>query len=144
MCLVYSEASTKSLEARMRGNGGKLTCWKVYDVEKGRLCALIHTHRASSGGEVTHGEIVSNRMRQSPGADAEDSKTLGVCVINRGIHVYTDRDSADATEWQADAVVPVQCDVDDLVGAGHGEAVFMKVHLLRKDFDAAVKGNGNA
>lgn len=146
MCMRLSKAATTKLRNRMLANGRRLTCHKVYKLCKGSLQSPIFLDRRSSTPKA--GWLQSDRLIQEAGQDTSDwsGARPGGEAINRGIHVLTSISAARrcACRWADEIIVPVQCHLKDLVGGGTlGEAVFMKVRILKKDFEAAVKGNGN-
>ena len=140
MCMVESISATEKLRAAMAAKGGKATCWKRYRRSlRGGLQSVVYV-----GDPITPGKIVSDRTRQEAGLDQQDGPRISATddphTIYRGIHVYTNR--AAAAQWAQSwhAVVAVRCLLADLVAAGaDDQAVFMKVHLSKRSYAAAMR-----
>lgn len=143
MCMTYDEKATKRFRKKMERNGGTLRCWKVW-MRRGAdtLKAPFFSHNDGGVIEVS-GVIRSNRLAQDPTCETHG-------MVHHGIHVFRNRAVAARFACGFEAIVPVQCSARDFVAAGldcgakgQHAAVFTKVRLLKQDFDAAVKGNGN-
>lgn len=144
MCMTYDEKATKRFRAKMKNNGGKVRCWKVWIAASHRLSSPMWPLHA--GGQVRRAGIVISDRRRRRGTYKTGSH------VNKGFHVFRTENAARAWGGVFRECVPVICELRNFVGAGSqrkgqrhlATAVFTKVRLLRKDFDAAVKGNGNA
>ncbi len=140
MCCYYVKKATERLRKLMLENGGEMTFWKCYRHEGDTLVGVCQFNIISEAGVVA-----SDRKNCRPSLDSSDVGSSIGC----GIHVGVTEVSA--RSWVMGGtdfiVVPVQCLASDLVAADHGQrwrdepvpsAVFMKVRILKADFDKAV------
>ena len=140
MCLYLGKRQSDLVsykEIKSRAKNGKVTCWKVYrksqrrSFVKGSLSSLVYVKVIKGPGIVW-----SNRFEKKLSYFEKSS-----CSVDYGIHVYTNIEVAKSIkEEDSDVVVPVECDLNDLVAYGiQNEAVFMKVKITRKEWNRAFK-----
>jgi len=123
----------KSTFRRRLRRSKKVLCWKVYCVSrKGYLISPYLDQYIYSPGD-----IISNR-KDTKLTEGESS----FARINKGIHVYTDKEMAKMSYVFNDRIVaPVWCDKKDFVAesSNRQEAVFTKVTITKHAFQEAIK-----
>lgn len=161
MCMYLDKRATQRFRKKMKTAGGKHVGWAIYiPTRYGNLVPPWNRERRVR----EFGWVYTTRQEQRAGRDALDSRPHALAersCINRGKHIFRTRAAAVACirhfwdhyaawRFRGACVVPVQCHLRDLVGAGRQElqdwpsAVFTKVRLLKKDFDAAMAGARDA
>jgi len=140
MCLVKDMKATQKFSKKNR-NKKKLVVWKLYKVLSGGVVYPI----IFDNEPVKAGWIKSDR--QSKSKDDQDYPYREWCDVNRGIHVYLSRQQARVMRDICDYEQIFRCtaNVSDLVGIDdrQKEAVFMKIHITKEEFERGKKGRNN-
>lgn len=145
MCMFHSKNMSRVLRNKL-AEKGYLYFYKAYHLRGNNLYSMVKQTRKP----VNHGWIISTRKEQKVGADL-DSNTSWTRIpqynVYRGIHVVTS-EKACRDDWDnglkkpITVIVKVKCLLSDFVGAGAGrdrDAVFMKVHLSKREYDRVTK-----
>ena len=136
MCLYYCEGTKKQFLAK-HTDKKEITVWKVWLIEKKDVFSIIY-----ESNKIKPGWIKSNRT--SVNSDGLDKTCWLGHSISRGIHVHLTRESArDNRDWGG-RVFKCKALLSDLVEVGNAlssnQAVFMKIHISKKDFERGKKG----
>ena len=115
---TYNEA--KKLRSEMRQNGGKMSFWKTLDIRKNTsVLKLYHWYKG------VHDTGLTARK-------ARTKDIWGYTIIERGFHVFTEKPRAEVNlscDIGQRAIIEVECDIKDFIGADYGTAVFTKVTI---------------
>jgi hypothetical protein len=146
MCLCKNNEATEKFRKNNK-NKRKVVVWKLYRIyENGEVYPLYyHLY------PVKPGFIKSNRTSIKDEMCNIRSLYNDVLVVNRGIHVFTTRKAArhDWRTWFSGLKTKLfKCEamVKDLVAVGGdsnsstSEAVFMKIHISKEEFEKGKKG----
>ena len=132
MCLIINRHETAEF-FRKHDPDEEITVWKVYKVSgnKGEnICPPFYR------GRISPGWIISNRRTTS---------IRGQTIVARGIHVFLTRESARDyrgcfSSRVTDRVFKCKAKVSDLVALNLIQAVFMKIHITKEEFERGKKG----
>lgn len=134
MCLQYDEKLTRELRAKLKANGGKLTCYKKLlftgslDLSFFYFCGPYMTHYVYKRGKNISG-------REENFLTPYEKLTQ---KVNDGIHVYTYRPPEE--EFFPHIIIPCKVRIKDFVAAGRGgEAVFTSIYINKKDYKRAIQ-----
>lgn len=131
MCLLMLKDQKRAIK-RLFKNRKQITCYKALVNYDNKLYSPAYHHY-----QWTFGENISSRSYTTLLKNEYDAKQVG-----HGIHVYTSKKHA--TVYDGEILVPVSCNLSDVVAVGHNkEAVFTKVYLLRREYDKAIKKLSN-
>lgn len=116
MCCYRNVAAGKRLLKRF-GKRQTLQLWKVLEAD-GRACLADYRYR--------------------PGVNVSDFTGSYTLRYPRGIHVYVSKEKdLYGGSWPRQVLVTVICHRDDFIRAASDQAVFSKVTILKKDWEAA-------
>lgn len=121
MCLLIDNVETRKFKKKHQ-NHKEFTCYKVITTESTSVFFSDYKYKV--------GINKSNRYSVKVNKKDYDSDYY----INKGIHVFTDKKSAqEYCECNDDEIViPVICKMKDLVKCGqHNDAVFMNVRIKK-------------
>ena len=136
MCLKATKRATNKLIARIKKNSSRtITAYKVLRRYRRKL---ISVHRKAKYHQGTN---YSDR----PSHFATPVKfSGGRLAIFHGSHVYLTREEAKENSSKSYPVVPVRCQLKDVVAAGtcryygdHQSAVFTKVYISPREYRKA-------
>jgi len=143
MCCNSTWYETTRLRERMIPKG-RTRFWKVYCL-RGRGLGPVHFWKYS---RIQAGQIISNRRVKRRGKDQSDYpgsfrwvawKRRPKIEVNCGMHVFLTKKWAEEQCGHNQRIVPVMCDVADLVAADDTTAVFMKVTLSQRAYNKATR-----
>lgn len=144
MCLFAGtkkqfKENREAVITRMKKNGGKLTCYKVYTVASDGF-TLVPPCYSNKAIEIKGDYITSDRRSVKPG-DHEYSQTYCDVLIEEGIHVFLTRDGAKKylSSCQNGKIFKVQGDVKDFVAISSDwrrakQLVFKRVKPIDPEF----------
>jgi len=135
MCLFKGHKTIDEFLAKNKGKK-KVTVWKAY---KTNSFGYVYPMFFPKGIDIRPGLILSDR--QSRSHDKSDND----CYIYKGIHVcLTRREARLWCEDDGERVFKCTALLCDLIAVGHdsdsGEAVFMKIHISKEEFEKGKKG----
>ena len=124
MCLyIYNE---KAFIKRLTKAGKRgLLVSKEYIIRDGNLFPIFYNDYIP----IRPGWIISDRRSQ-----VLTRNEISYNVVNHGIHVYTHK----KTLLRHRGITAVRVFKKDLVAVGHGDAVFMKVFLTKKEYNLVI------
>lgn len=130
MCCYFSKEATKALRAKMKAKGGVMTLWKVYSPGKDRLAPPYRRQPLVWAPGVVKSDREKNRVLPREMHEG----------VDRGIHLCATRKAAECWRDGGEVIIPVRCKLRDLVCASSdGDAVFMKIEILPRNFNRAIK-----
>lgn len=140
MCMRKDDEKTEAF--RKKKAGKTITVWKVYLVRENMLYSPVYGNNAFSWGDiVSDREKINRDSWDNRYTDPDNEKYT---IVNRGIHVFLSRKSARGYREKGydDFIFKCTAKIDDFVAVDeHLErAVFMKIHLSKKEFKRGIKG----
>lgn len=121
MCCYMIPNENKKLRRKMRKNGGKMTFWKTLHIEGNTSCVKRN--------------YVWKKGIHDTGLTAREARVKDAwldTVIERGFHVYRSKCLAEmsvSNDRHYRAMIEVECDINDFIGADINTAVFTKVTI---------------
>jgi len=136
MCLEKNRDATEKFRKKNK-NKRKVVVWKIYCVDNNNI---VSPAIYDDGGCTNPGYIESDRI------DKYQDEYDMCNTINRGIHVYVSRGKAREMRDIGEKIFKCTAKIDDLVAVGgyrsgrKDEAVFMKIHISKEEFEKGIKG----
>lgn len=135
MCLCANRATTDRLADKIAAFPSKsILVYKLYSAGRTQLSSVVYPR--SKGGRVKGpGWIQSNRKSAQC---AELKFKFHRRSVYEGCHVYLRPPRSRC--YSNKVIVPVRGHLKDFVAAGHGQAVFTRLYLTKKNFQRAMRG----